>query len=96
MAKGIWIARVDVADAEKYPEYVKTAAPAFKRYKAKFLARGGEVHLIEGSARTRNVVIEFATLQDALDCYNSPEYQAALKIRQSVSEGELIIMEGTE
>lgn len=96
MVKGYWIARVDVNDADRYPDYVSTAKPAFERYGAKFLARGGETHSLEGTNRARNVVIEFASVQDALDCYNSPEYQEATKIRQSVADSELIIVEGYE
>ena len=94
MPKGYWIARVDVNDPEKYPDYVTTAKPAFERYNARFLARGGETHSLEGANRARNVVIEFASVQDALDCYNSPEYQAAKAIRQPVADAELIIVEG--
>lgn len=94
MAKGYWIARVDVQDADRYPDYVATAKPAFERFGANFLARGGTAHPLEGPGRARNVVIEFPSVQHALDCYNSPEYQEAVKIRQAVSESELIIVEG--
>ena len=94
MAKGYWIARVDVNDPDRYPDYVNTAKPAFERFGAKFLARGGETHSLEGENRARNVVIEFPSVQHALDCYNSPEYQAAVNIRQSVADSELIIVEG--
>lgn len=94
MAKGYWIARVDVRDAERYKDYVSTAKPAFERYGANFLARGGNVSNLEGTARARNVVIEFASVQDAIDCYNSPEYQAAAKIRQEVADAEMMIVEG--
>jgi uncharacterized protein (DUF1330 family) len=96
MAKGYWIAHVDVTDAERYKDYVTTAKPAFERYSAKFLVRGGETHGLEGHVRTRNVVVEFASMQDALDCYNSPEYQAAKAIRQTVSDADLLIVEGHE
>ncbi|MGO8657183.1 DUF1330 domain-containing protein, partial [Rhizobium ruizarguesonis] len=41
MAKGYWIARVDVRDAERYKDYVTAAKPAFEKYGANFLARGG-------------------------------------------------------
>ena len=94
MAKTYWIARVDVSDPETYKKYVETAIAAFQRYNAKFLARGGKTEVLEGKARARNVIIEFASMEDALACYNSPEYQAASKIRQSVSEGEFILVEG--
>jgi uncharacterized protein (DUF1330 family) len=94
MAKGYWIARVDVRDAERYKDYVSTAKPAFERYGANFLARGGNVTTLEGQSRARNVVIEFASVQDAIDCYNSPEYQAAASIRQEVADAEMMIVEG--
>ncbi|MCJ8520363.1 uncharacterized protein (DUF1330 family) [Pseudorhizobium tarimense] len=94
MAKGYWIARVDVRDAERYKDYVATAKPAFERFGANFLARGGEFVELEGGARARNVVIEFPSLQAAVDCYNSPEYQAAAKIRQEVADAEMVVVEG--
>lgn len=94
MAKGYWIAHVDVRDPERYKDYVSTAKPAFERYGAKFLARGGTYHAMEGKGRGRNVVIEFASIEDALDCYNSAEYQAAKAIRQEVADAEMTIMEG--
>lgn len=94
MPKGYWIARVDVRDAERYKDYVSTAKPAFERFGANFLARGGTLTELEGKARTRNVVIEFPSVQHAIDCYNSPEYQAAAKIRQDVADSEMVVVEG--
>lgn len=94
MSKGYWIARVDINDPENYPQYVETARPAFERFGANFLARGGKTNAIEGPGRARNVVIEFPSFQDAVDCYNSPEYQAAAAIRQKVADGEIVIVEG--
>lgn len=94
MTKAYWIARVDVRDAERYKDYISTAKPAFERYSARFVARGGVSHAVEGTGRARNVIIEFPSMQDALDCYNSPEYQAAAAIRQTVADGEIIIVEG--
>ncbi|EAV40374.1 MULTISPECIES: DUF1330 domain-containing protein [Roseibium] len=94
MSKGYWIARVDVRDADGYPAYVETAKPAFERFGANFLARGGKTNAIEGTGRARNVIIEFPSFQHAVDCYNSPEYQEAVKIRQKVADGEIVIVEG--
>jgi uncharacterized protein (DUF1330 family) len=94
MAKAYWIARVDVRDLERYKDYVATAKPAFEKYGANFLARGGAITELEGKARARNVVIEFPSMQHAVDCYNSPEYQAAAKIRQEVADAEMVVVEG--
>lgn len=96
MAKGYWIARVDVADLVQYKQYVEANALPFKKYGAKFLVRAGRFETLEGSSRSRNVVIEFPTYQTALDCYRSAEYQEAMKIRLPVSEGDLVIIEGYE
>lgn len=96
MAKGYWIARVDVRDPERYKDYVSTAAPAFQRYGARFLARGGAATSLEGVGRARNVIIEFPSVQAALDCYNSEEYQAAKAIRITVADAEMIVVEGVE
>jgi uncharacterized protein (DUF1330 family) len=94
MAKGYWIAHVDVRDPERYKDYVATAKPAFERFGANFLARGGAHEGMEGEARVRNVVIEFPSLQAARDCYNSAEYQAAKAIRVTVADGEIVLVEG--
>lgn len=96
MAKGYWIARVDVHDPERYKDYATTAAPALQRFGARFLVRGGKTDALEGQARSRNVVIEFPSVEAAHQCYNSPEYQEARAIRQNVSEAEFIIVEGIE
>ncbi|TWG65546.1 DUF1330 domain-containing protein [Aminobacter sp. J44] len=96
MAKGYWIAHVDVRDPERYKDYVATAKPAFERYGARFLARGGTYEVMEGSGRSRNVVIEFPSMQAAIDCYNSPEYQAAKAIRVTVADADMVIIDGFE
>lgn len=94
MPKGYWIARVDVRDAERYKDYVAAAKLPFEKYGAKFLARGGAFRKLEGQVRARNVVIEFPSLQAALECYDSPEYQIAAAIRQEAADAEMVVVEG--
>lgn len=94
MPKAYWIAHVEVRDAERYKDYVATAKPAFEKYGANFLARGGPFQTLEGQKRARNVVIEFPSMQAALDCYNSAEYQAAKAIRNTVADADMVIVEG--
>ena len=94
MPKGYWIARIDVADAETYKSYVAAATPAYRKYGAKFLVRGGRSQAVEGPARGRNVVIEFESFDVALCCYQSPEYQTAAEFRRKASLGEILVVEG--
>ncbi len=96
MSKGYWIGRVDIADEQKYKAYIAANAEPLKKYGARFLVRAGRYENPEGSSRTRNAVIEFPTYQAALDCWKSPEYQEAIKLRQPVSTVDLIIIEGYE
>ncbi|MGL4495001.1 MAG: DUF1330 domain-containing protein [Beijerinckiaceae bacterium] len=94
MAKAYWIARVDVHDDEAYKGYVAANAAAFKKYGAKFLVRGAKPDARLGTARARNVVIEFADLKTAVDCYESAEYQHAIKVRGNSADVDMIIIEG--
>ena len=96
MPKGYWIVRVDIADEQKYKAYIAANAEPLKKYGARFLVRAGRYENPEGGSRSRNAVIEFPTYQAALDCWKSPEYQEAIKLRQSVSTADLIIIEGYE
>lgn len=94
MTKGYWVARVDVSDAEGYKAYIAANAEPFRKFGARFLVRAGRFENPEGTSRTRNVVIEFPSYQAALDCWKSPEYQAAIQLRLPVSTIDLVIIEG--
>jgi uncharacterized protein (DUF1330 family) len=94
MAKGYWIARVDVTNPDAYKKYVEGTVEAFEKYGARFLARGGRTQALEGVARARNVVTEFDSLELAVACYNSPEYQRAKAFRDGAAEAEIVVVEG--
>ncbi|MCW5694613.1 MAG: DUF1330 domain-containing protein [Pseudolabrys sp.] len=94
MAKGYWIGRVDVHDDEGYKPYSAANAAIFKKFGGRFLVRAGKFDAPEGQPRSRNVVIEFPDYATAKACYDSPEYQDNLKIRQAHSTAEIIIIEG--
>ncbi len=94
MAKGYWIALGTVTDPDAYEAYRQANAAPFAKFGGKFLVRGGTQEVREGSQHPRSVVIEFPSYQSALDCYDSPEYQAARAKRANASETDLVIVEG--
>ncbi len=94
MPKAYWIVRVSVRDAERYPDYLAAARPAFEKFGARFIVRGGAYETMEGSARDRNEVVEFENRETALACYNSTEYRAARIIRQKYADADFIIIDG--
>jgi uncharacterized protein (DUF1330 family) len=96
MPKGYWVGHVEVRDKAGYEAYRAANAVAFAKYGARFLIRGGAQEEVEGHTKPRTVVIEFDSVETARACYFSPEYQAAKALRDPVSTGDVVIIEGYE
>jgi uncharacterized protein (DUF1330 family) len=94
MSKAYWMVRVSVRDEQGYPEYLAAAGPAFQKFGARFIVRGGKFETMEGSARERNVVVEFKDRATAFACYQSPEYRNARATRQKYADTDFIIVDG--
>jgi uncharacterized protein (DUF1330 family) len=94
MAKGYWIAHVDVHNDEGYKPYALANPAIFKKFGGRFVVRGGKAENPEGQSRARNVVIEFTDYETAMACYRSPEYQDNIKRRLPHSTADLVIVEG--
>ena len=94
MAKGYWIAHVDVDDADGYAKYVSTLPAIMAKHGGRYLVRRGRHEIAEGAGRSRNLVIEFPSYEQALACYRSPEYQTAAAHRKASAATDLMIIEG--
>ena len=89
------IARINVTDPEKYEGYKALSPAAIAAYGGKFLARGGEVSMLEGEPEDRRVVIvEFPSVEQAKIFYDSPEYLEARAARAGAAEGQFMVVEG--
>jgi uncharacterized protein (DUF1330 family) len=94
MAKGYWIAHVDVSDPDAYQLYRAANAEPLQKYGARFLVRAGDFAQVEGESRSRHVVVEFVDYGTALACYHSSEYQKAFALRQRAAETDLVVIAG--
>ncbi|WP_170608656.1 DUF1330 domain-containing protein [Ruegeria arenilitoris] len=92
----LWIAHVTVTDDEAYGKYAELAGPAIAKHGGAFIARAARYVQLEGKERPRNVVARFPSVEAAVECYNSHEYQQALSYARGASERELIVVEITE
>tara|TARA_Y100000590_G_scaffold433983_1_gene551663 strand:+ start:340 stop:627 length:288 start_codon:yes stop_codon:yes gene_type:complete len=93
--KAYWIAIYkDLNNVDNLKSYAEKATPAIKKYNGKILVRGGKVETLEGSPSPRTVIIEFPTIEDALRCYHSEEYQSAKKIAKGNFNRHIQIVEG--
>ncbi len=94
MAKGYWIARVDVKNPDGYKLYVAALQPIFQKYRVRYVTRGGRAETVEGNERSRVVILEFDSYEAALECYRSAEYQKAIALRKAAAEADLTVLEG--
>lgn len=92
----LWIASVDVKDAEAYGKYAKLASAVIPAHGGTFIARASRYVQLEGRDFPRNVVARFPSVEAAVACYNSPEYQAALEHARGAADRQLVIVETTE
>lgn len=96
MSKAYWVAQVNVTEPVAYARYAEAASEAFRKHGGKILSRAGRVVALEGESKARNVAIEFPSVEAALSCYNSDEYQQAKAHRVDAGQVSLIILEGVE
>ncbi len=94
MPKGYWIPHIDVIDPEGYKAYMAATPAAHDKYGGRALVRGGTQEVVEGRARSRNVLREFPDYSTALACYRSAEYQRAKPLRLPHSVCDFVIIEG--
>jgi uncharacterized protein (DUF1330 family) len=96
MAKGYWIVGLKINKPEQYAAYREANGDAFRKFGARFLARGGKFENPLGDAWPVNTIIEFPTYEAAKACFASPEYKKALDVRGDAIETDLVIVEGYE
>lgn len=84
-----------VTDPERYEDYKKLAPPAIAACGGKYLARGGQLDVLEGDWNpSRIVVLEFPTAEQAKAWIDSPEYREARALRHATATTNAILVEG--
>lgn len=92
-----WMVFMNVTAPKPYEEYKKRTPAALQKYGGKFLARGGRAQAVEGkNSAERVVLIEFPSFEQAMKCYNSPEYQEAKGFRAGAADAQIVIVEGIQ
>jgi uncharacterized protein (DUF1330 family) len=87
----------EVTDPERYEEYKTRAAASIAAAGGRYLVRGGATEGLEGEAPSgRTVVLEFPTVQAAVDWYRSEEYTAIRKIREGAAKARMYVVAGVD
>jgi len=89
------IVKVDTKHPEQYESYKEMAQKTVAQYGGRYLARGGQMKVLEGSWEpTRIVILEFPSYEKAHEWWHSAEYAPAKELRQRLSTTDLLIVDG--
>ncbi|MFF5716021.1 DUF1330 domain-containing protein [Streptomyces buecherae] len=75
-------------------EYLERIQATLDPFAGRFVIHGPPAEVLEGSWPGSMVLIEFPSLADARAWYDSPAYQAILRLRTDHIEGDVLLIEG--
>lgn len=89
------VVEIEILDSEIY-ETVKHLTPAIvAQYGGKYLARGGETEVLEGSwSPQRLVILEFESAEQARAWWNSAEFAPVLQLRRQSARTNMVLTVG--
>ncbi len=91
------IIETDVVDAAQYERYKAASPGAVAAGGGRFLARGGELAVLEGDWEpTRLVVLEFPDVEAARRWYESESYQQAKSLREGAARLRMVAVQGVD
>ncbi len=89
------IAHMRISNPVQYEQYKKLAKVASEKYGGEYLARGGELEVLEGDWQPpRVVIIKYPNMARARAFYDSPEYVEARKAREGAAVMSMVLVEG--
>ncbi len=89
------VVETDIHDPEQYELYKQATPAAVAAYGGRFIARGGDLAVLEGDWQPKRLVLlEFPDLEAAKRFYASPEYQEAKRLREGAAAFNMVAVEG--
>lgn len=89
------IADLDVHDDAAYEDYRARVAAVVERFGGRFVVRGGRSETLEGDWKPKRlVVVEFPSMDRAMQFYRSPEYRPLLELRLRAARSTVVVVEG--
>ena len=88
------VSQVRVEEGEPARRYREAAARSIAACGGHYLARGGQIEVLEGQWTTGLVIVAFPDMAAARSWYGSPLYAEALRFRDETLNRNLVIVEG--
>ncbi len=90
------IVQMKVHDPERFAKYMVPAKASVEAAGGRYLARGGQVTVLEGDgAPERTVIVEFPSRRAAEEWYDGEAYSAARAIRESAASVSMYVVDGS-
>jgi len=86
-----------ITDPELFKRYQPLVPPSLRAFNGTYLARGGDVTVLEGSWHPRRlVIVRFESAASAAAWWDSDKYRDARRMRQAAAQTNMIVVDGTE
>lgn len=91
------IGRLQVRDASWREQYRAKVGQIVEKHGGRYLVRGGAMETLEGNTPLPSgiVVLEFPSMEQARAFYHDPDYAPLIKLRQTGSDLDMVVVEGT-
>jgi len=89
------IAGIQITDPQAFEEYRRLVPAIIEAHGGRYLVRGGDSRLLEGSGSPyRTIVLEFPAMESLNAFYTSAEYKPLKALRMRASTGRLFSVAG--
>ena len=90
------IGRLEMRDRSWLSEYAPKTAELITKHGGRFVVRSGAMERLEGQGALPSaiVVLEFPTMAQAKAWYHDPAYAPLIKLRQTGSDLDFVLVEG--
>jgi uncharacterized protein (DUF1330 family) len=86
-----------ISDPGLHERYQPLVPPSLRAFNGTYLARGGDVTVLEGNWHPhRLVIVRFESAARAAARWDSDQYRDARDMRQAATQTNMIVVEGTE
>ena len=90
-----FIVNLDVKNPKGFRQYSKAAPSIVAKYGGKYIVRGGECNALEGDWKPVMVVLlEFPSMEQARQFYDSEEYKPLLALRKESTVSQVVLVDG--
>jgi uncharacterized protein (DUF1330 family) len=91
------VVQINITDPDKFAQYRAAVPGVVQSFGRRYLTRGAQVEVLEGSHDGRRLVLfEFSSMDAIRRFWNSPEYAKVKPLRQNAAEIDVWAVPGVE